>query len=118
MPRLNNSFIKIKEKPKGNNGTQRSSCFEFENGFELASNYEQVLFQKQKTLIFKGKAPRHPGSTVPKSNILYTNWIKKSNRYANYILTMFRPSSIFKGEYYNDCKEAYSETYICEDLLN
>ena len=68
-----NSFIQVKEKPKGNNGTQRSSCFEFANGFELAPNYEQVLCQKQKTLIFKVKASRHPGSTVPKSHILYTN---------------------------------------------
>ena len=113
-----NLFIQIKEKPKGNNGTQRSSCFEFANSFELAPNYEQVLCQKQKTLIFKGKTPQHPGNTIPKSNILYTNWIKKANQYANYILTMFRPSRIFKGEYHKDCEEAYSETYTWEDLLN
>ena len=31
---------------------------------------------------------------------------------------MFRPSRIFKGEYHNDCKEAYSETCTWEDLLN
>ena len=68
-----NSLIQIKEKPKGNNGAQISSCFEFINGFELASNYEQVLYRKQKTLIFKDKAPWHSGSTVSKSNILYTN---------------------------------------------
>ena len=74
--------------------------------------------KNKKTLIFKGKTPQHPGSTVPKSNILYTNWIKKANRYANYILTMFCPSSIFKGEYHNDSEEAYSETYTWEDLLN
>ena len=35
-----NSFIQIKEKPKGNNGTQRSSYFEFANGLKLASKYE------------------------------------------------------------------------------
>ena len=31
---------------------------------------------------------------------------------------MFCPSRIFKGEYHNDCEEAYSETCTWEDLLN
>ena len=43
-----NSFIHIKVKPKGNNGTQISSCFEFANGFELAPDYEKVICQKHK----------------------------------------------------------------------
>ena len=101
-----NAFVQVREKSKGNNGRQRSSSFEFSNGFELAPNYEQVLCQKQKTLIFKGKAPRHPGKPVSKNNATYSNWIMKANKYANYILTMFRPSTIFKGNYYN--KEAYN----------
>ena len=47
-----NAFVQIREKPKGNNGKQRSSSFEFANGFELAPNYEQVLCQKQKNPYF------------------------------------------------------------------
>ena len=105
------AFIQVKEKPESNNGTQRSSSFQFSNGFELVSNYEQVLCQKQRTLIFKGKAPQNPGKPIPKDHVAYCNWIKKANKYANYILTMFRPSSIFKGEYHSNDELAYNETY-------
>ena len=31
---------------------------------------------------------------------------------------MFCPSRIFKGEYHNDCEEAYSKTCKWEDILN
>ena len=70
-----------------------------------------------KTLIFKVKAPWHPGKPVSKNNAKYSNWIMKANKYADYIITMFRPSTIFKGEYHNE-EEPYDQGYTWEDLAN
>jgi hypothetical protein len=57
----------------------------------LAARYTQQLVKaKQATMIFKGKLPPHPGEK-PDSDLLLRNWQKRADKYANYILTMFRP---------------------------
>ena len=74
-----------------------STYFDFAETFVLAERYSQTLKGKQSTVIFKGKAARHPGEK-PKDRELMLNWQKQADRFAEYILTMFRPEECdFKG---------------------
>jgi hypothetical protein len=82
-------LIQVKEKPK-NETAARSLCFEFSPDFVLAARYTQQLKAKQPTMIFKGKLPPHPGQK-PDRESMVQNWQKRADKYANYILTMFRP---------------------------
>jgi hypothetical protein len=84
-----NALIQVKEKPK-NETACSSLCFDFSNTFVLAARYTQQLKAKQPTMIFKGKPPPHPGQR-PEKITLVSNWQKRADKYANYILTMFRP---------------------------
>jgi hypothetical protein len=83
------ALIQVKEKPK-NDSVARSLCFDFPPDFVLAARYTQQLKAKQPTMIFKGKLPPHPGQK-PDRDSMVRNWQKQADKYANYILTMFRP---------------------------
>ena len=89
------ALIQVRRKPE--NEKTRSECFDFSSSFYLASMYTQTLKAKQSTMIFKGKPPKHPGEK-PKSKYSIKKWKKKADVYANYVLTMFRPESIYEGK--------------------
>jgi hypothetical protein len=81
----------VQVRPKPTDPTKvRSVCFDFNERFVLAARYTQKLKGKQSTLIFKGRAPRHPGEK-PNNQELMLNWQKQADQFAEYILTMFRP---------------------------
>ena len=83
------ALIQVKIKPNDPSRC-RSKCFDFKDNYHLNNCYTQQLKAKQSTLIFKGRMPRHPGEKPESSNNLQ-NWQRQANRYANYVLTMFRP---------------------------
>ena len=85
-----------------NSSTTRSKRFAFSTSFEGAANYEQVLLQKQKTVIVIRKSPKHPGkepgTTKGKT---YDQWKIGADKYARFYLTLFRA----EPECYSSCHQ-------------
>ena len=83
----------------------RSEQFLFSENFPPYGNYAQFLRAKPRTLIYYGKAPRHPGK-VPVSEISsrqFKNWKKKADTFAKYYLVAFRPEpQCYNGNHDNN----------------
>ncbi|KAL3931624.1 MAG: hypothetical protein SGBAC_011222 [Bacillariaceae sp.] len=90
------STVQTKLLPK-QEARSRSTWFRFGERFDLAPRFGQTLRAKQRTSIFKGRTPIHPGKRPPADSGRYASWFKKANSYANYLLTMYRPSQIYNG---------------------
>ena len=83
------SLVQIKKK-KAVTHRKRGMSFEFCTTFPLQRCYAQFLHNKQRTVIFNGKAPRHPGPEHEENTKQYSKWQEQADRYARYYLTAFR----------------------------
>ena len=107
---------KLPENPE--TAGSRSKWFLFNQDFDLAARFGQTLRAKQRTLIYKGKAPKFPGQQPPsKKSRSYKNWKQKADRYAEYTLTMFRPCEIFGGVNQTLDNDHVQQDYGWEDLI-
>ena len=84
---------KMKTAAKHSAGRSPIKKFPFATTLPYAVQYVQFLQQKQKTVIYTRKAPRHPGLplTVPYSRQKYKHWKKQTNQFARYYLTAYHP---------------------------
>ena len=96
------SLIQIKKKTSDTQN-QRSTRFEFCSSFPLQRCYAQYFRAKQKTVIFNGKAPRHPGPTPNPNSTQYQKWNSQADLFARYYLTAFRAEpACFLGHQQNN----------------
>ena len=105
------ALVATKQKPKtisnakeSGPGRKNSGIFEFDKGHPLHATHVQHLRSKQKTIIFSGRQPPHPGppptqdtsSTVTRngSSLFHAQqcaWRRKANKFAMYWLVALRP---------------------------
>jgi hypothetical protein len=73
----------------------RSEQFLFFEGFEPYAYYAQFLRAKQRTLIYYGKGPKHPGNkpSTKKTGKQFKNWERKADIFAKYYLIAYRPET-------------------------
>ena len=96
-----NSLVHVKERPI-QSSTSRSKTFEFASDYPLAARYAQYLRNKQHTIIFNGKPPRHPGTSPDPTTAKYAKWKQHADIFARYYLTAFRPEEIcYEGSHQN-----------------
>jgi len=85
-------FALIDKRPRTTTKNTQSKHFEFPLSFVCASEYDQVLCMKQKTVIVVGKAPPYPGNRPRQiRGAQYDKWRREADEYARFYLTLFRP---------------------------
>ena len=85
------ALVKIREKPK-NDETARSKLFDMAPSFPLSARYAFALQQKHSTPFLTSKMPPHPGSRPANPD---ATWQTKANKFAAYLLTVYRPEVNF-----------------------
>ena len=106
--------MEVKEKPSSDASTP---YFSMAPSFELSANNAYFVMLKQKTPILTSKMPKTPGKVPPETKVeKYKQWKRNADKFAEYILTMFRPEDQFCEASKEGTSNPYG--YSFEDLLS